>query len=67
MEVQSRRYACFTGVCLVLILFTAYALDEKYVCMGMQRGQIATVAANSVEAAVKIAKSFWGAAGCYKK
>jgi acyl-homoserine lactone acylase PvdQ len=67
MDVQSRKWACFTGVCLALILFAAYALDKNYVCMGMQRGQIATVAANSVEAAVKIAKSSWGAAGCYKK
>jgi hypothetical protein len=67
MDAQSRRFACFTGVCLVFILFAAYALDEKYMCMGAQRGQFATVTANSVKEAATLAKAFWGAAGCYKK
>ena len=67
MDVQSRRCACFTGVCLLLIVFAAYALNQQFVCLGMQRGQIATVAANSVEVAVKIAKAAWGGAGCYAK
>jgi hypothetical protein len=66
MDVHSRRCAYFTGVCLALILFAAYAFDEQYVCMGMQRGQIATVSASLVEVAVNIAKACWGAAGCYK-
>jgi hypothetical protein len=51
----------------VFILFAAYALDEKYMCMGAQRRQFATVTANSVKEAVTLAKAFWGAAGCYKK
>lgn len=67
MDVLSRRLACFTGVCLVFILFAAYALDEKYVCMGPQRGQFATLTANSVKEASTLTKAFWGAAGCYKK
>ncbi|MFJ2320451.1 hypothetical protein [Pseudomonas sp. NPDC087817] len=67
MDVQSRRYACFTGVCLLLIVFAAYALNQQFVCLGTQRGQIATMSASSLEAAVKIAKATWGAAGCYKK
>jgi hypothetical protein len=67
MDLHSRRCAYFTGVCLALILFAAYAFEEQYVCMGMQRGQIATVSASSVEMAVKIAKACWGTAGCYKK
>ncbi|WP_277758304.1 hypothetical protein [Pseudomonas sp. A34-9] len=67
MDVQNRRFACFTGVCLVLIVCAAYALNEKYVCMGAQRGQFATVTANSTKEAATLAKAFWGAAGCYKK
>lgn len=67
MDVQGRRFTYCTGVCLLLILFAAYAHNEQYVCLGMQRGQIATVTANSVYAAVQIAKASWGAAGCFKK
>ncbi|MFJ4252007.1 hypothetical protein [Pseudomonas sp. NPDC089741] len=67
MNASSHAFAGFTGVCLILILLAAYAANEKYVCMGMQRGQIATVSASSVEEAVQIAKASWNAAGCYRE
>jgi hypothetical protein len=67
MNVSANRRVGCVAVWLLFMSLGAYAASAEYICLGMQRGQITTVTASSLKAAIKIAKDQWGAAGCYKK